>query len=51
MFESFVNGAVAVLVLVGLFFVAKKAIAAYKSKGDGSENYRDHQPKPPTQER
>lgn len=52
MFESYFNGVVTVLVLVGLFFVVKKVIDARKNKTPGSgENYRDHQPKPPTQER
>lgn len=52
MFESFLNGAIFVAVLVGLFFVVKKVVESIKNKSAGSgENFRDKKPKPPTQER
>lgn len=44
MFESFVNGAVFVAVLVGLGFVAVRAVSAYKSKNTGKGGFEKQDP-------
>lgn len=49
--DTGLNLAILLILVVGVVYVIRRDRKKDKARGSSGENYRDHQPKPPTQER